>query len=251
MSARPAVRVHVASANTRRVTDLCIRSIRRFAGYPFELVVGDCGSIDGSIEMLRRYEDAGWLRLDVSRGWPLHHDWIDKWVRSCAARYAVFVDSDVEFRGRGWLADLVATTRNTGAALITAEFGPEVKNFVHPVTGELMRQAARPQLWVLLLDIDQVRDVRTSFAAVLEERKDLPEGRITYDTGALYFSELQRRGLAWAAMPPSFLRKARHFGGLSWKPLSGLASDWKTDLSIRARLLAYRTIWRRGPRKEA
>ena len=46
------VRVHVASANTRSLTELCIRSMERFAGYPFELYVGDVGSHDGSIEML-------------------------------------------------------------------------------------------------------------------------------------------------------------------------------------------------------
>lgn len=242
MQKNPTVTVHVASANTRRVTELCIRSLRRFAGYPFELVVGECGSIDGSIDMLRRFEAAGWLTLDVSRGWPLHHDWIDKWVRSCSARYAVFVDSDVEFRGQKWLSNLVSTAQDTHAALVTAEFGEEVEGFVHPISGQVMRLAPRPALWLMLLDLEQVRDIETSFASIIEERRDLPEGAISYDTGALFFAEMQRRGLKHAVLPRSLVR-ARHFGGLSWKPLSGMRGSRKIDLWIRLRLFAYRTVW--------
>jgi hypothetical protein len=218
--------------------------MRRFAGYPFELVVGECGSVDGSIEMLRGFESAGRLTLDVSQGWPLHHDWIDKWVRACSTRYAVFCDSDVEFRGDGWLADLISTAQASGAALVTAEFGPETPDFVHPVSGRSMRLAARPALWILLLDMDQVRGIETSFASIIEDRPDLPEGAISYDTGALYFAEFERRGLTWTSMPASFYEKAHHFGGLSWKPLSGMAASRRIDWYVRARLLAYRTIWR-------
>ena len=38
----PDVQVHFASINTAAVTELCIRTMRHFAGYPFSLVVGDC-----------------------------------------------------------------------------------------------------------------------------------------------------------------------------------------------------------------
>jgi hypothetical protein len=43
------VRVHVATINTAAVTELCIRTMRHTAGYPFDLVVGDGGSTDGSL----------------------------------------------------------------------------------------------------------------------------------------------------------------------------------------------------------
>ena len=77
------VTVHLASLNTRAVTELCIRSLREHAGMPFELVVGDCGSTDGSLEMLRRMEAEGWLRLEVAPEGRRHPDWLDRWLAAC------------------------------------------------------------------------------------------------------------------------------------------------------------------------
>jgi hypothetical protein len=221
--------------------------MRRFAGFPFELTVGECGSVDGSISMLRRFESDGWLTLDVSEGWPMHHDWLDKWLQDCDTTYAVFVDSDVEFHGEGWLVDLVNTAEEAAAALVTAEFQPEIENFVHATTGQTMRLASRPELWVLLVDARQVAPIGTSFRSVIEPRPDLPEGAISYDTGALLYRDVVARGLVTTAMPPSFLEKATHFGGLTWKPLSGVRRSRRLDAYIRRRLLAYHTIWRRLP----
>ncbi|MGZ4735146.1 MAG: hypothetical protein ACXV8R_06035 [Acidimicrobiia bacterium] len=40
----PEVVVHVASLNTAAATELCVRSMRHYAGHEFDLVVGDGGS---------------------------------------------------------------------------------------------------------------------------------------------------------------------------------------------------------------
>jgi hypothetical protein len=95
------VRVHVASLNTRDATDLCIRSLREFAGDPFELVVG------------------------------------------CPRRLAVFVNSDVEFRRRGWLRDLIRAEEHTGAAFVGGELVPEIRNMPEPVEARLFRATVR------------------------------------------------------------------------------------------------------------
>ena len=81
------VRVYVATINTRAVTELCIRTMRRRAGYPFELVVGDGGSTDGSLEMLRDFEARDWLMLEIAPGGRSHTDWLDKWLAECPAQY--------------------------------------------------------------------------------------------------------------------------------------------------------------------
>ncbi len=99
------VQVHFASINTAGVTELCIRTMRHFAGYPFSLVVGDCGSTDGSIPMLQAFAARGWLELEIAPDGRRHPDWLDQWLASCPTRYAVFCDSDIEFRRSGWSSD--------------------------------------------------------------------------------------------------------------------------------------------------
>ena len=49
-------------------------------GGPFELVVGDAGSTDGSLAMLRDFEARGWLRLEVAAGGRKHAEWLDLWL---------------------------------------------------------------------------------------------------------------------------------------------------------------------------
>ena len=104
---QPDVRVHIASINTARVTELCIRTMHRYAGYPFTLVVGDGGSTDGSLEMLRRLERQGWLELEVAPNGRLRTEWLDHWFAECSERLAVFSDSDVEYLRPNWLREMV------------------------------------------------------------------------------------------------------------------------------------------------
>jgi hypothetical protein len=66
------VRICFASYNTKRMSELCLRSMRALAGYPFVLNVGDCGSNDGSIAMFQRYAAAGQLHLEVARSLQRH-----------------------------------------------------------------------------------------------------------------------------------------------------------------------------------
>ena len=109
------VTAYIANLNTARVTELCIRSMREFAGTSFELVVGDCGSTDGSLQMLERFASHGWLRARRSRRTvgptPTGS------TGGCASarpRYALFSDSDVEFAGARWLTDMVGRGRDVG-----------------------------------------------------------------------------------------------------------------------------------------
>src|SRR5207253_510528 len=89
--------VYIASFNTAPSTELCIRSLLRYAGLPLQLTVGDSSTRDGSRAMLERFERKGLLRLEVAPQGRAHADWLDGWVITCPDRYALFVDSDMEF----------------------------------------------------------------------------------------------------------------------------------------------------------
>lgn len=230
-----AVTVHVATLNTAHVTELCIRSMRQFAGRPFDLVVGDAGSTDGSLPMLRAWESLGWLRLEEVRGGRSHADWIDGWIATCPTRFAVFSDSDVEYREDGWLSDIVDTAVESGAALVCGRMLRPSGIYVHPVSGAIRRLAMRPSPWLLLLDLHQIRGVvDASFQT--RDIKDAASGEvgISYDVGATFFAALVEAGLDWKEMPEDWRRKFRHYGGLTWLKNGALASD----ASVRVRQMA-------------
>jgi len=239
------VTVHVASYNTLVATELCIRSLRARAGYPLHLVVGDSGSRDGSVEMLRRLEAKGWLSLDVAPAQRQHAEWLDLWLATCPTDYAVFVDSDVEFRRRGWLARLVDQAKAEGAALVAAEMVPETANYVEPVGGKTVRLAARPSPWLIAVDVRQVRPLAVSFAFRAEPAA-VPEGLIAYDVGGILFRSVAELGLRHRVMPPDYQRWFRHYGGLSWLPGSGAPLRKRLDVVH----VGWRLRWIRRTNRE-
>jgi glycosyltransferase involved in cell wall biosynthesis len=228
-----AVTVHVASLNTKAVTELCIRSMRHYAGRDFQLVVGDAGSTDGSLTMLRDFEARGWLELEVAPDGRKHAEWLDRWLASARADYVVFSDSDVEYLEDGWLRDMVGTAEREHAALVCARMQRPPDAFEHPVTGAKRRLAPRPTPWLLLLDVQQARGLDASFRYVDVADPDAYGGIVAYDVGAAYFAALEAAELTWAEMPADWQSKFRHFGGLTW-----LKSGGGTDVKMRARQVA-------------
>lgn len=212
----PDVTVYVASCDTRIATELCIRSMRELADHPFSLVVGDSRSGDGSLDMLRRFEERGWLELEVAPDRRLHSEWLDRWRASCPTRLALFVDSDVEALRSGWLRVLVDAWASSGAAVVCAEYLDDLRRFVEPVGGEVVRAAPRPAPWLLLLDVPQTRVVDASFAFDKEWSDAFPE-RLVHDVGARFYREARERGLHAVQLPRSFARYYRHYAGLSWR----------------------------------
>jgi hypothetical protein len=210
------VHVYVASYNTAASTELCIRSMHGLAGFPFSLTVGDSASTDGSVEMLARMEENGWLTVDSTTVRRVHADWLDLWMKSCQERFAVFVDSDVEFKQAGWLRDLVNAVLDVDAAMVFAEFVPELRNFVEPVGRRTVRVAPRPAPWLALYDVHKVRSLGTSFSFTKDEEADVPEGIIVYDVGAEVYRAVLDAGLRTYEMPSAYGRRYHHYGGLSW-----------------------------------
>lgn len=225
------VRVHLASIDTAPVTELCIRSMREHAGHPFELTVGDGGSTDGSLEMLRSFERRGWLSVEVERQ-PNHYEWLDRWLGRCDEEFAIFVDSDVEFLRDGWLRDLVRTAALERAALVCGELCPEYPFLVEPVNGRTIRVAARPAPWLLLVRARPIAALGVSFAFREFEDESVPEGVLAYDVGGWLFRHARERGLRWVAMPADYHQKYRHYAGMSWRAFArrhGLDSAAKAD----------------------
>ncbi len=182
----------------------------------------------------------------MAEGGRKHAEWLDLWIARCPTRYAVFSDSDVEYLGADWLADLVAKATTTDAALVCARMQWPPDSFVHPVTGAARKLAPRPTPWLQMLDVDQVRGrVDASFRYRDVEDPEAFGGKIAYDVGAAYFAALEAAGLTWAEMPEAWQPKFRHFGGLTW------LKSGQTDATLRVRSrqlakvgLVHAHLWR-------
>ncbi|MGA2837609.1 MAG: glycosyltransferase [Acidimicrobiales bacterium] len=210
----PDVTVHVASKNTLLYTELCLRSMWRLAGRPFQLVVGDCASEDGTQEFLRRMAARGFLTLQESPADTSHSDWIDRWRRECRTKYFVIVDSDVEFLEIDWLPRLVAAldSRSMVAYGVIPEMTYRETGYGEPFEYTLL---VRPDPCVLLLDHERTHHIAASFAWREEADRWPPER--AYDTAGFFALALEQEGLTWEAMSDSVRRCFKHCGGRSWR----------------------------------
>lgn len=260
---KPTVTVYVASFNTASATELCIRSLRRFAGHSHSLVVGDSGSTDGTLEMLQCFEGRGWIFLEVEPRGQVHSEWLDHWLETCRTQYAVFVDSDVEFKRPMWLHELIAEAQCEQAALVAAEMLPGIPSYVIPERLEarqgaqvpnfqitdgrnVVRLAARPAPWLLLIEAPSVSPLGVSFAVYLEPDEDNTccDG---FDVGGALFRAVQRAGLRWSIMPAAYGASYHHYGGLSWLPLKGRRGARKAlDLFAVRYQLWHQRRWERS-----
>jgi hypothetical protein len=213
------------------------------------MTVGDGGSTDGSVAMLRRLAAQGLIDLDVAEGGRTHAEWLDQWYTTCTERYCVFSDSDVEYRAANWLADMLAAAESSGAALVATRIqARDGVAYEHPTTGAKRTLAPRPEPWLVLIDVEQTRPHVTASFRYADRLQ--PDGtKVAYDVAAAFFDEFERAGLQCVEMPPSFASAYRHFGGLSWQQrgmplrrrLKQIAKRSYVRMRLeRARLLAKR-----------
>lgn len=246
MLSAPSVEVFVASLNTRAATELTLRSLLASDRSDFTILVGDGGSTDGSVLMLRELVDefAGKIQLDLRPTGRQHHEWIEDRIAVSEADYVVFCDSDMWFRGQNPIRDLVSVAVETSAVMVAGEMCPAGPG-VEPVHGTPVLMAPRPGAWLFLVEPARVRVLESSFAFhIREARGDTRFEWVAYDTGALWFEELRERGLPWASLPGSFTRRFRHYAGLTWRPVLGQEDDQRTariKLDIERRLSLLRS----------
>jgi len=222
------VHVYVASLNTALATELCVRSLRAYAGCSYRLTVGDGGSTDDSLEMLEEFRDRGWLELEVDPSRPRHHQWLERWLARSDGDLLVFCDSDMEFVRPDALRPLVSVAASSGAALTVAEHCLEAGGGREPVTGKPVRMAERFSAWLFAVDPRAVSGFAPSFGFTWCEDPTIPEGNRGFDTGALFLGEINRLDLGYAVMPHLYRRRYRHFTGMTWRPILDVEDDART-----------------------
>ncbi len=212
------------------------------AGHPFQLIVGDCDSNDGSINMLQRYERAGACTLQIARGGRRHGEWLDLWLKTATSTYVVFCDSDVEFLRPNWLAEMVQAAEVSGATLVATRIqARDGVAYTHPATGAAATLAARPEPWLMLIRTEPSQQLNASF--LYEERVQSDGSKIAYDTAAAFFRELELAGLTFVEMPAKFARSFRHYSGMTWQ---GRGIPLRRQLKQIAKRMTVWIRWQRS-----
>ncbi|MFC1739007.1 glycosyltransferase family 2 protein [Planctomycetota bacterium] len=95
---------------------LCLRSIRKFTKYPYEVIVVDNDSRDESLEYLKRLE---WIRLlerkdktNDSSGGYAHGAGLDLGLQNCNTEFFISMHSDVFIQRQSWLTELISYFKN-------------------------------------------------------------------------------------------------------------------------------------------
>jgi GT2 family glycosyltransferase len=104
-------RICVVNYRTAVFTKVCLRAIRRFTDYPYEVVVVDNDSRDASVEYLRSLP---WIRLVERKPKPgePRGSWdegsaLDLGLADCSTEFYVAMHSDAIVMKPGWLTELV------------------------------------------------------------------------------------------------------------------------------------------------
>ncbi len=101
----------VVNYKTLDFTQLCLRSIRKFTKFPYEVIVIDNDSQDDSLEYLKRLS---WIRLIERKdrnnptGGYAHSAGLDFGLANCDTEFFVSLHSDVFIQKENWLTDIIS-----------------------------------------------------------------------------------------------------------------------------------------------
>lgn len=96
MSERPEVSIVIVAFRAREHVLRCLASLREDAGLPYEAIVVDDASGDGTVEAVReRFPEAGMVVQSVNRGLPAGRNAALPLIRG---EYVLMLDSDTELR---------------------------------------------------------------------------------------------------------------------------------------------------------
>ena len=183
-------------------------------GHDFDLVVGDGGSTDGTLAMLRDFERRGWLTLDVAPGGRKHWEWLDLWVRDLPGP----LRRVLRLRRRVPAARAGSPTGRRGVATRSRAHVRGDAVAAAPSSGTpppaRPRRSARPRPWLFLLDLEQVRgrvDDELPLPRGGGSRRVRRQGRVRRRRGVLRGAAAA--GLAWTEMPEAFRRSSATSAG--------------------------------------
>lgn len=209
----------IVNYKTPELIRLCLRSIRKFTHYPYEVIVIDNDSGDASLEYLKSLK---WIKLIERRANPsdtsggqAHASGLDLGLENCNTEFFVSMHSDTFVQKENWLNDLIGFFENDNSIACVGsgklELLPSWRLMLKKITD--LRTHKRK----LLREPDPLgkyryynRTICCAYRTEILKRENLTftMGQEMKITGGkkLYF-ELVDRGYKTVALPPATMRK--------------------------------------------
>ena len=198
------VAIAVVNWNTKPLTELLVRSIRRYTPEPHRLYVFDNASRDGSAEWLARQDD---LTLVPARENVGHAGGLNALARSVTEDLFLCLDSDAHVFREGWLTALASHLDDRVRAV----------GYQSGFLGDPRYVSASLHAFCLLVDLRPFRErgVDPDFESVIEDGRQLVDtaGKVSlalrdwgYETKVLMSDEETK------AIPPESRRYPGHPG---------------------------------------
>lgn len=120
LASGPPVSIVIPTRNGRARLERLLAGLERTRYRPFEVVVVDNGSTDGSLEWLREQQPSFGLEVIANRANRSFAESINQGVRASSGELVLLLNDDVEPAGPEWLGLMVATLDGRGAACVGA-----------------------------------------------------------------------------------------------------------------------------------
>ncbi len=252
-ASRPAglASIVIAHYQTEPLVRLCLRAVRRFTDHPFETIVVDNGSADGSLDYLR---SVGWVRLiergasAEANGVVAHAAAMDLGTTEARGRWLVSLHTDTIVHRPGWLGELLARlSAQVGAACLGSgkldddpAWYAAIKRLVDKrrYARALARLWGRPpppraeepdwyaRTYAAVYDLDRVRELGLSFAPAPDRR-----------AGEQLYRGLVEAGHTAVRLPPEEMRRYVHHIGHGTALLGrGGLRRWRDTVKVRRRV---------------
>jgi len=136
------VTICVVNYKTLDLTRLCLKSIRKFTHYPYELMVIDNGSADESLEYLKSLSSIRLIertdKTNDSSGGYAHAAALDLGLKNCTTEFFMSLHSDTIVHKNNWLKQLMKYFKENPEIVCVGagkcELTPQWKKYVKKLT---------------------------------------------------------------------------------------------------------------------
>ena len=200
------VTIIIVNENTKDALELCLLSIKKYTDYPYEVIVVDHSSTDGSLYLLNKFS---WVKIIEISGLKIeerHGKALDIGVKNVKSKYFLTLDSDVEILDHNWLAEMVKKIKKT-QGVFCGEMSPATRSELWGGFSE------RCLPYCLLVDTDFFNKFKCSFVPEL-----VVNGfsfKCQKDTGASVWLITQKNNLNYCLIEQNIKNKIFHYGSIT------------------------------------
>ncbi len=210
------VTIIIVNENTKDALELCLLSIKKYTEYPYELIVVDNSSQDGSVDLLKKFNGVKVINVSGLGIEERHGNALNIGVQYVRTEYFLTLDSDIEILDYGWLVEMVAKIKDSQGVFL----GEIALANKHRIYGNY-RERCLPHCLLINTKFFKENDCsfKSNYAPLgAEEWQDEP--------GVNVLAKAREKGLHYCLMENKTKNKFFHYGSITLGNLFQ-TDEWK------------------------